>query len=54
MSISFSREINIRESNRPSVIVLLNLVSIHFNFEKARSEDELDTGKLFQRLTLYK
>ncbi|XP_025421406.1 piggyBac transposable element-derived protein 4-like [Sipha flava] len=41
MSISFSHDINIRESNRTSAIVLL----IHFNFEKARSEDELDTGK---------
>jgi hypothetical protein len=42
MSISFSHDINIRESNRTSAIVLL----IHFNFEKARSEDELDTGKV--------
>jgi len=43
-SISFSHDINIRESNRSSVIVLLNLLSRSFNFEKARSGDELDTG----------
>jgi hypothetical protein len=51
MSISFSHDINIREFNRSFAIVLLNLLLISFNFEKARSGDELETGNVSPMLS---